>query len=165
MSVPRVTSRGTKRESQPPLLWETLQEGNLRLRRQPQPPLVNMFFKLFYHAFYLYLSFNLFSPFNTSQSTYQLMTAPSDFTNLKLRRTWDGATCGIPLRVRERCTTDNRRTFHSLLLPCNICKMLLFPTTPPPSRSLHPHVMHTHRCRHMHTRSHNILYLCSKPSI
>lgn len=36
--------RGTKRESHPPPLWETLQQGNLRLRRQLQPPLVNMFF-------------------------------------------------------------------------------------------------------------------------
>jgi len=47
MSVPHVTSRGTKRESHPPPLWETLQEGNLRLRHQPQAPQVNMFFKLF----------------------------------------------------------------------------------------------------------------------
>ena len=72
-----------------------------------------------------------------------------------------GPTCSIPLRVRERCTTDNRRTFHSPRLPCNICKKLLFPTTPPPSRTLHPRKMHASRCKRKHTRSHSILLLCS----
>lgn len=68
MSVPHVTSRGTKRESQPPPLWETLQEGNLRLRRQPQPPLVNMFFFFFFSLLSLppFLIFSL--TFYTSQS-------------------------------------------------------------------------------------------------
>lgn len=61
------------------------------------------------------------------------------------------ATRGIPFRVRE-CFhgADNRRTFHSVLLPCNICETLLFPTTPPPSRNLHPRTTHTHRCAHIH---------------
>lgn len=165
MSVPHVTSRGTMRESHPPPLWETLQEGNLRLRRQPQPPLVNMFFKLFFLFYYLYCPLDLLSHLLYLSPLTLLpnisMITPSDLANLKLRPNWDGATCGIPLRVGECCTTDNHRTFHSLLLPCNICKMLLFPTTPPPLRSLHPRVMHTRRCRHTHSRSHSILYLCS----
>lgn len=154
MSVPHVTSRGTKRESQPPPLWETLQQGNLRLRRQPQPPLVNMFFFFFFSPLSSSL-FDLFSHllFTLFQPKFQLLLHQHD---LKLRaQNWDGATCGMPFRVRECCcTTDNHRTFRSVLLPCNICKTLLFPTTPPPSRSLHPRVMHTHTQlqTHAHTQ-------------
>lgn len=142
MSVPHVTSRGTKRESHPPPLWESLQEGNLR-RRQPQPPLVNMFF----------FSFPLSTPLLIFSLTFYISQSLKTTA-----QSWDWATCGIPFRVRECCSaTDNHRTFHSVLLACNICKTLLFPTTPPPSCSLHPRAMHTHRCRRMHRRNHSIL--------
>lgn len=78
-----------------------------------------------------------------------------------LSLSWDGATHGIPSRVTERRTADNHSTFHSLLLPCNICKTLLFPTTPPHLRSHRPRKIHTQRCRHMHACNHSILHLCS----
>lgn len=155
MSIPHVTSRGTKRESHPPPLWETLQKGNLRLRRQPQPLLVNMFFKFSFLCFSLHLNLDLnllshlFIPLNHFVPDFSNI-AHSNFANFKLKMIWDGATRRQTLRVTECRTTDNHRTFHSLLLPCNICKTLRFPTTPPPSRSLRPRKMHTQMQTHAH---------------
>lgn len=87
MNVPHVTSRGTKSESHPPPLWETLQEGNLRLRRQSQPPRVNMFFKLFFLPWsFLSPSVSLchFAPPNFSKIT------PLDIANVQVRLNWQG---------------------------------------------------------------------------
>lgn len=150
MSVPHVSSRGTMRESHPPPHWEEIQKGNLR-QRQPRPLLVNMFFFFSFLSPPPILSLKLFIPIYhlaelASQFLHQLMRNGSAEFGME-------ATRGIPFRVRE-CFhgADNRRTFHSVLLPCNICKTLLFPTTPPPSRNLHPRTTHTHRCTHIHTQ-------------
>lgn len=159
MSIPHVTSRGTKRESRPPTLWETLQEGNLRLQRQSEAPAVNMFFKdLIFPPPSSYLPSPSASLNHFAQAKFNVFSIkPRNSTML-----WsDGDGGYLWLTVRDRRTTDNHRTFRFLLLPCNICKMLLFPTTPPHATNLHPRSMCTNRCRHMQTYNHNILYLCS----
>lgn len=98
MSIPHVTSRGTKGESQLPPLWETLQEGNLILRRQPQPPQVNMFFFFF--------SFLSTSPliFSLTFSSSQSLCSNQHFNYYSISRSktaaeLDWATCCMPFRV------------------------------------------------------------------
>lgn len=148
MSVPHVSSRGTMGESRPPPHWEKIQKGNLRLR-QPRSLLVNMFFFFFFLSLHIKLD-----PFTQSFYTHLSLgttsfSVPPTANAKQQRRVWDGATRGIPFRVRDYFHgADNHTSFHSVLLPCNICKTLLFPTTPPPSRSLHP------RATKMHTHSH-----------
>lgn len=157
MSIPHVTSRGTKRESRPPTLWETLQEGNLSLQRQCEAPVVNMFFKLFISL----LSCSYPTPLHPCLSfcTSNSLRPRNGCSMLSRSNLEHQKCCGRTVGARR--TTDNHRTFHSLLLPCNICKMLLFPTTPPPATNLHPRAVCTNRCRRMRMCNHDILHLCS----
>lgn len=90
---------GEPRESRPPLLWETLQEGNLRLR-QPQPSLVNMFFFFFSSISktftYLLVPVNDFVPTDISITS---KTKPAV-------QGWDRATCDIPFQVKVSASTQ-----------------------------------------------------------
>lgn len=152
--------------------------GNLRLRRQPVTSRGKHVFQAFLPLFLSLSSAHL--PFWSLLShsfiphSLPLQTFSDCYIRANKSKHW-GRIGKVPhvaylckSESAVRYCTDNHRTFHSLL-PCNICKTLLFPTTPPPSRSLHPRIMHTHthkhrhshthRCRHTHTCRHSILYL------
>lgn len=151
---------GTRRESRPPPHWETLQEGNLRLKRQPQPPSVNKISSfssllapfLLPDFFFLspFLPLSCFIPLNCSGNT------SSDFANLKMRlfgwgRMWHTSSQSSTQLITTELSTHSFFPATSAKSFCSRQHLLL-------------HAASTHaQCTHAdaNTCRHSILYLCA----